>query len=41
MNLFLNFEHYDLAIRIVDGSKNWCEHLDIQFIYKILWLELF
>ena len=22
-NLFLNFEHYDLAIRIMDGSKNW------------------
>ena len=22
-NLFLNFEHYDLAIRTVDGSKNW------------------
>ena len=22
-NLFLNFEHYDLAIRMVDVSKNW------------------
>ena len=22
-NLILNFEHYDLAIHMVDGSKNW------------------
>ena len=38
-NLFLSFEHYDLAIRTVDVSK-FGEHLNIQISFKILRLGL-
>ena len=40
MNLFLNFEHYILAIQMVDVSKIG-DHINIQISYKILWLGLF
>ena len=36
-----NFEHYDLAIRMVDVSKQYSRFLNIRISHKILKSKLF